>query len=238
MTPILHAENLSFQFGGEPLLTGIGLSVMPGDFVAVTGSNGAGKSTLFRLLLGELAPHTGGIRLFGQELEKFKDWSKIGYVPQNNPVSGGSFPATAEEIVCANMYSQIGAFRPVRKSHRTKAREALRLMGMQDSASRLISELSGGQLQRVMIARSLAAGCELLMLDEPTTGIDSESVGKLYKLLSELNRSGMTVLMVTHDMSRASEYVSRILCLESGTVVELDHEQLELELELKHKHKH
>lgn len=238
MTAILSAENLSFCFGGEPILSGITFSVMPQDFVAVIGSNGAGKSTLLRLILGELSPQDGRIMLFGEDAAHFKKWPRLGYVPQTNPISGGSFPATAEEIVCASLYSQIGPLRPIRRKHREKTREALALVGMQDFAKRMISELSGGQLQRVMLARALVSGCELLLLDEPTTGIDSESADRLYELLRKLNTDGLAIMMVTHDTGRAAEYVGRTLCLEDGTVIELEREQLVSELEHKHKHPH
>lgn len=236
MNAILCAENLSFRFGGEPLLNGINFSVLPEDFVAVIGSNGAGKSTLLRLILGELSPQSGRITLFGEDSAHFKKWPRLCYVPQANPVSGGAFPATAEEIVCASLYAQIGPLRPVRRIHREKARDALTLVGMRDFAKRMISELSGGQLQRVMLARALVADCELLLLDEPTTGIDSESADRLYGLLRELNKDGLTIMMVTHDTERAAGYVSRTLCLEDGSIVELEHEQLAQELRHKHKH--
>ncbi len=238
MTAVLSAENLSFAFGDEPLLSAINFSIMPKDFTAIIGSNGAGKSTLLRLILGELDPQGGKIMLWGENYHDFKSWPRIGYVPQTNPISGGAFPATAEEIVCANLYSQIGAFRPTRKLHRDKALGALSLVGMRGCAKRMISELSGGQLQRVMIARALAADCELLILDEPTTGIDAESTENLYKLLRTLNQNGMTVLMVTHDMERAARFVSNTLCLEDGTIVELNREQMEHELSHKHRHPH
>lgn len=236
MTPVIKAQNLSFQYGGEPLLAGIEFSVMPGDFIAVTGSNGAGKSTLLRLILGELPPFDGEIFLFGENIDRFKDWPRIGYVSQSNPASNAGFPATAEEIVCSGLYSRIGPLRPVRKSHREKALDALSLVGMGDHSRRMISELSGGQLQRVMIARALAAQSELMLLDEPISGIDAEAAGRLYELLSSLNQNGLTIVMVTHDMSRAAGYVGRTFCLEDGTLVELDREQLEHELSHKHKH--
>lgn len=231
--PVISVQNLSFRYGDEPLLDNVAFTVMPGDFIAVIGSNGAGKSTLLKLLLGELPP-SGNILLFGRDVSDFKDWPKIGFVPQANPNAG--FPTTAEEVVCASLYSRIGPFRPPAGKHREKARGALALVGMDGYAKRMISELSGGQLQRVMIARALAADCEMMLLDEPVSGIDSEAAAKLYELLKTLNLNGMTILMVTHDMPRVSEYAGRALCLEGGTIVELDRNQLKFELSHKHKH--
>lgn len=238
MSGVINVRNLSFRYNDEPVLKGVSFNINKGDFVAVIGSNGTGKSTLMRILLGELVPSEGEISLFGQDMARFKDWPRLGYVPQNNPASGSGFPATAEEIVCSSLYSSIGPLRPVRKAHREKALEALSLVGMRGCAKRMLSELSGGQLQRVMIARALAADCELMLLDEPSTGIDAESADRLYELLRELNRGGMTVLMVTHDIGRAIEYVNRTLCLEDGTIVELEREQALHELSHKHKHPH
>lgn len=238
MNTVAGVRNLSFQYNGGPVLSGVSLEIEKGDFVAIIGSNGTGKSTLLRLLLGEILPSEGEISLFGQNLAGFRDWPRIGYVPQNNPASVGGFPATAEEIVCASLYSRIGPMRPVKKAYREKALAALSLVGMRGCAKRMISELSGGQIQRVMIARALAADCELMLLDEPTTGIDADSADRLYVLLRDLNKQGMTILMVTHDMGRAIEYVGRTLCLEDGTIVELNREQMIHELSHKHKHPH
>jgi zinc transport system ATP-binding protein len=235
-TPVLEAAGLFFKYGDETLLAGVNFKIMPGDFVAVTGSNGAGKSTLFRLVLGELAPLNGHVFLFGEDAARFKGWPRIGYVQQANPAYASSFPATVEEVVLSNLYSRIGLFRPVKKAHREAAVKALDLVDMRQYKSRMISELSGGQLQRVMVARALVPGCELLLLDEPATGIDAEAAESLYKLLGGINRAGMTILMVTHDTERSAEYVSRVLCLEEGTVVELGREQLEHELLHRHRH--
>ncbi|MCL2034963.1 MAG: metal ABC transporter ATP-binding protein [Oscillospiraceae bacterium] len=235
--PVLEASFLFFKYGDETLLGGVNFKVMPGDFVAVTGSNGAGKSTLFRLILNELSPASGGIFLFGEDLKHFKGWPRIGYVQQANPAYTSSFPATVEEVVLSNLYSRIGLFRPVRKVHRKSVLGALRLVGMSQLKNRMISELSGGQLQRVMVARALVSGCELLLLDEPVTGIDAEAAESLYELLHKINRDGVTIFMVTHDIGRCAKYVSRVLCLEDGTIVELNREQLERELLNKHRHR-
>jgi zinc transport system ATP-binding protein len=237
MPGIIQVDNLSFQYGDEPVFSRIGFSVYKGESVAIIGANGAGKSTLLRLILGELSPLTGSVRLFGQEPRHLREWIKIGYLAQNGTQSVSGFPATAEEIVTANLYSRIG-FRPFpKKEHREKAQAALRLVGMESSAKRMIGALSGGQQQRVMLARVLAGDPELLFLDEPTVGVDAETVVSLFDLLTRLNReNGLTVVMITHDLARASERMSRVLCLEDGSLVELDKAQIDRELTHKHKH--
>lgn len=237
MSNVIEVENLSFSYGSEPIFTKIGFSVSKRDFAAIIGSNGAGKSTLLRLILGELAPAGGSIRLFDQDIRQFRGWPKIGYVPQNGLQSGANFPATAEEIVKANLFSQIGLLRFPKKEHRDKTLRALELVDMAAYSRRMIGELSGGQQQRVMLARVLVSDPELMVLDEPTTGVDAETVQSLYELLSRLNRdTGITIVMVTHDIGRAANYVSRVLCLEEGSLVELDRGQVDEELSHKHKH--
>jgi len=237
MSKVIEAANLSFSYGNEPIFSKIDFSVCKGDFVAVTGANGAGKSTLLRLLLGELTPTTGSIRLFGEDIRHFKNWPKIGYVPQAGLHSGANFPATAEEIVQANLFSRIGLLRFPKKEHHAQTRRALELVGMAAYAKQLIGSLSGGQRQRVMLARVLVNNPELMLLDEPTTGVDAQNIQSLYTLLAHLNReTGLTVVMVTHDIGRAADYVSRILCLEEGSLMELAKAQIAEELAHKHKH--
>ncbi len=237
MHKAIEAENLSFSYGNEPIFTKIGFSIYNGDFVAVIGSNGTGKSTLMRIMLGELAPTDGSIKLFNQDVSQFRDWTKVGYLPQSGLQSADSFPATAEEIVTANLFSQIGLLRFPKKEHRDKTRQTLELVGMEKHYKRMVSELSGGQRQRVMLARVLVNDPEIMFLDEPTTGVDAKTVESLYELLSYLNREkGLTIVMVTHDIGRASKYVSRVLCLEEGSIMELGKDQIAEELSHKHKH--
>lgn len=237
MTSLIEVRDVSFRYENEPVLARVGFSIQAGDFAAIIGPNGTGKSTLMRLLLGELAPTSGSIRLFGQDIRRFHDWPRIGYVPQSSMQGGSGFPATAEEIVLANLFSQIGLLRFPKKEHRERALAALELVGMADYAKRLIGEMSGGQQQRVMLARVLVSGPELMLLDEPTAGVDAPTIASLYELLARLNREqGLTIMMVTHDIARSAGCVSRVLCLEEGTLVELDRRQVDVELAHKHKH--
>jgi zinc transport system ATP-binding protein len=237
MAAVIEANNLGFGYGRELIFSGVGFSVNAGDFAAITGVNGAGKSTLLRLILGELTPKEGEIRLFNKDVRHFKDWRRVGYLPQKGLASGTAFPATAEEIVRANLYSEIGLLRAAKKRHREKALAALDMVGMAGEASSMLGELSGGQQQRVMLARVLVGQPDIMLLDEPTTGIDPASVVSLFSLLKQLNtEKGLTVVMVTHDVARAADYASRVLCLEEGSMVELDSCQIELELAHRHKH--
>lgn len=237
MDTILEVKHLSFAYGSQPILSDVSFSLKRGDFAAIIGVNGAGKSTLMKLLLAELSPQQGEITLFGQALSHFRDWLKIGYVPQNGAAASENFPATAEEIVRANLYSQTGFLRLGGKRQREQTRQALESVNMLPYAKRMLSELSGGQQQRVMLARVLAASPRMMLLDEPTTGVDAQTVQSLYELLGRLNReTGLTIIMITHDIAGAMDTVSRVLCLEDGSLVELNHAQL-LD-EMKHRHKH
>ena len=234
---VIEVKNLSFGYGGEMLFSDVGFQIEQGDFAAIIGSNGTGKSSLLHLLLGELAPATGSVRLFGKDLHHFKEWTRIGYLAQAGHQAGIHFPATAEEIVRANLYHAIGPLRLPNKDHLERAWRALETVGMRSYAGRLIGELSGGQQQRVMLARVLAGEPELMLLDEPTSGVDAKTVQSFYELLMRLNReSGITIVMVTHDINRAANYVSKVFCLEEGSLVELKMAQIAEELSHKHKH--
>lgn len=237
MSKIIEIKDLCFQYGNEVLFDKVNFLVDSGDFIALVGSNGTGKSTLVKLLLGELGCNNGTITLWGQDVAHFKKWKSIAYVPQNGLTSNSNFPASVEEIVQANLASEIGLFRFPKKEHKMETRHALELVGMQDYSKRLIGDLSGGQLQRVLLARALVGDPEMMILDEPITGLDDKTVQSFYELLLEFNKTyGLTIFMVTHDINRAYRYVNRTLCLEDGSLIELSQEAI-LE-ELGHKHKH
>lgn len=237
METLIEVNDLEFYYGQNLIFSNVNFTIDKGDFVSLTGANGSGKSTLVNLLLGEKYPSSGYIKLFNQDIRAFNDWSKIGYVPQTGFGLSKDFPASCEEIVRTNLFSEIGLFKPARKIHKDMAIDALSLVGMKDYANRLIGQLSGGQIQRVMIARVLVNSPEIMILDEPSTGIDAKTVDELYKLLWKLNRDkNITILMVTHDMENTIDYSNRILCLEEGSLLELD--KMEYKKELAHKHSH
>lgn len=219
---VIGVQKLSFGYDRAVILRDISFSVRSGDFVAIIGSNGTGKSTLLKLLLGFLVPSSGEIRILGAEPSQFKDWPKIGYVAQNGAAAGSSFPATALEIVKAGLYSQIGFLNFPKRENTKQALEALDQVGLRPQARKLFGSLSGGQQQRVMLARVLAGRPRILLLDEPTTGIDSNAAQSLYELLQRLNReTGITIVMVTHDVERASGYAGRMLSLGREGILEI-----------------
>jgi len=217
----IEVKNLSFGYSDVLLMDGVSFCVSKGDFAAVIGSNGTGKSTMIKLLLGLLTPSNGEIFLMGEPLSAFHRFPKIGYVPQNSGNTAGSFPATAEEIVLSSLYSQIGFLKIPGKGHKKMVLDALDSVGMKSHARSLISELSGGQQQRVMLARVLVNDPEILLLDEPTVGIDVGAVTLLMEILHKLNiERKVTILMVTHDLSHVAQYLNRVLCLSDRNFAE------------------
>ena len=237
MINAIEVNSLSFSYADVPVLQHVSFSVPKGSFTALIGSNGTGKSTLVKLLLGELEATDGSIKLFGKDIKEFKEWKKIGYVSQEGLTRKADFPASVYEIVKASLYTQTGLFHFPTKKEKQSVYTYLDEVGMKDYSRRLIGELSGGQRQRVLIARALCGKPDMMILDEPITGMDSESATAFYSLLKELNkRRGLTVFMVTHDLDRISEYASSIFCLEYGSLVKLTPEELKKEQEHRHEH--
>ena len=208
----IESHNLSFSYGTLPVLENVSFSVPEGSYTALIGANGAGKSTLLKLLLGELTPTSGALSLLGQPIRSFRDWPRIGYVPQGTQAGYADFPASVSEVVSAGLYKKIGLFRFANASHRKEIARALSLVGMDGFEKRPIGDLSGGQRQRVLLARALAGQPSLLILDEPMTGVDAQNAAAFRELLHRLNReTGITVLLVTHDIRAVAHDVTGVL---------------------------
>lgn len=219
MKNIISIENVSFGYNKDNILNDIILSIDEGDFIGIVGCNGSGKSTLLKLLIGQLNPSKGKIKFFDEEISKSNNLDKIGYVSQISMSTGASFPATVEEIVMANLYSKIGFMKFPKKEHKEKVKESLKIVNMEDYSKRLIGNLSGGQQQRVMIARALVSEPKILILDEPTTGIDAASEEQLYNLLEKLNKeSKITIIIVSHDFAKITKYTNKIFVVENNSV--------------------
>ncbi len=237
MEKAIEVKNLAFAYGQTPVFDHLDFSVEKGAFTALIGANGSGKSTLMKLLLGELRATEGSIVLFGEDIKDFELWKRIGYVSQEGLSRKVDFPASVMEVVLSSLYSEIGLFHLPGKREKELALKALDAVGLREYSRRLISELSGGQRQRVLIARALVSKPMLLILDEPSTGMDSDSLSSFYELLYNLNKSeGLTILMVSHDLDRISSYVSDIYCLDYGSVVHLTPEELKKERSHTHVH--
>lgn len=211
---ILSLNNVSFAYDTTQVLNRVDLDIKKGSFMGMVGPNGGGKTTLIKIILGELEPDEGQVNLFGQPLSSFKDWTRIGFVSQKASSFNHGFPATVFEVVAMGLTAKIGYFKFLRRRHKQKVLEAIEQVDMGDFTYQNISELSGGQQQRIFIARALVNDPDLLILDEPTVGIDFKNVERFYQLLHRLNEERqITLLLVTHDTGAMTEHATDIVCL-------------------------
>jgi zinc transport system ATP-binding protein len=216
-TEVISADNVTVQLGGLPVLRGIDLRVHQGEAVALMGGNGSGKSTLVRSLIRLLPYQRGEVRLFGTPLNSFRAWSRIGYVPQRSaPVLRG---AKVREVVASGRLARRKPFLPLRAGDRSAVSQALAVVDLADRATAEMTTLSGGQQQRVLIARALAGEPELLVLDEPTAGVDLKSQRALADLLAELVADGASVLVVLHEVGLLRPLLDRAVVLHEGRVI-------------------
>lgn len=208
---ILKIENLNFEYPDTEVLRDVSFSLNKGDFLGIIGANGAGKSTLIKIILKLLPYSKGKITLFGEDLNSFKDTQKIGYVSQKANSFNKSFPATVGEVVIANLYGKKKLFSRYTKEDRDKVTAVLKQVGMTGFEDKLIGKLSGGQQQRVFIARALIAEPELLLMDEPTVGVDAASAKAITDIITELNKQGITIIMTNHDTPELVRVSSKLL---------------------------
>ncbi len=216
---IIEVIDVSFSYGNGDALSGITLDVHDGDYLGLVGPNGAGKTTLLKIMLGLLLPTKGQVKIFGQELKKFKQWSDIGYVPQKATNFDPNFPATVKEVVLMGRYGRKGLFRQINKEDENAAEKALKEVGMNEYENRLIGDLSGGQQQRVFIARALAGEPKIIFLDEPTSGVDTKTQNEFYEIMKKLNQElGLTLILVSHDIKKIMGEVMHVACVDKTLV--------------------
>lgn len=212
--PAVEINNLSFTYGCHPVLKEISLTIMSGEAVGITGPNGAGKTTLINLLLGRLHPQEGEIKIFGKGVSSGKWRQRLGYVSQKAAQFNQAFPASVLEVALSGRAARMGLFRGYGPDDYRAAESALETVEMSGYKNTLITRLSGGQQQRVIIARALAAEPDLLIMDEPTVGVDQFTKQKLYSLLKSLNREkNMTLVIVSHDIEGVAGFCTRQVCL-------------------------
>jgi zinc transport system ATP-binding protein len=219
MEEIISTNNLTFRFGGNEAVSKVTFTVYRGDYLALVGHNGSGKSTLVKLLLGIYKPAEGEIKLFGKDLQKFSDWQKIGYLPQNIGLFNPLFPATVAEIVSLGIVSQKKFPRRLVKSDNKVVREALEQMEIMPIKDKLIGELSGGQIQRTLLARAIVNHPKLLILDEPVSSVDAETREEFFLYASKLNKEQKTtIILVTHDVGHSVKFTNKLLFLDKKIV--------------------
>ncbi|MDH3610257.1 MAG: metal ABC transporter ATP-binding protein [Nitrosopumilus sp.] len=205
MLKIVEIDHLTFKYPDVKALDDVTFSVNKGDFLGIIGPNGAGKSTLFASMLGLTTKYEGTIKFFGQDIRKSKDYLKqIGYVPQK-PIFEKNFPATVKDIVHMSLRKE---------SNKNKIDEILQQLWIHELGNRRIGELSGGQQQRVFIAKALVNDPQILILDEPVTGIDRQSIDLFYSILRELNsKQKITIIWSSHDLDAVNQLANHVACL-------------------------
>jgi zinc transport system ATP-binding protein len=215
---VLAVRQAVVAYADRPVLRGVSVEVSRGEVVAILGANGSGKSTLVRAALGLVPIVSGGAHLFGAPLGRFRQWRRIGYVPQRVG-AGSGVPATVAEVVSSGRLARRGILRPPGRADRAAVAAALAAVGLADRAADPVATLSGGQQQRVLIARALAGEPELLVLDEPTAGVDAASQAAFAEALRGFVDHGGSVLLVAHELGPLEPLISRAVVVHDGTIV-------------------
>lgn len=217
MTSVMKIEHGAVRLSGRQVLRDLNLSVSVGEVVAVLGANGSGKSTLIRAALGLVPLSSGAVELFGIPLKRFRQWRRIGYVPQRLG-AGSGVPATVREVVAAGRLASRGFPKPLTKRDHDAVTRAIELVGLGDRARDTVSSLSGGQQQRTLIARALAAEPDLLVLDEPTAGVDVASQEAFAQALRRFVDTSGTVVLVSHELGPLQPVITRAVVVHEGVI--------------------
>ncbi|MEV4329300.1 metal ABC transporter ATP-binding protein [Streptomyces sp. NPDC049597] len=215
--PVISVRGARATLGTRPVLRGVDLTVGRGEVVALLGANGSGKSTAVRSVIGQVPVTSGSIELFGTPLRRFRQWARVGYVPQRTTAASG-VPATVREVVSAGRLSRT-RFGFSSRADKAAVARAIELVGLADRARDSVTALSGGQHQRVLIARALASEPELLIMDEPMAGVDLASQEILASTLRDQVANGTSVLLVLHELGPLEPLIDRAVVLRDGCVV-------------------
>ncbi len=217
--PIIEVQGLNFSYGAHPILKDISFTIEEGDYVAVLGPNGGGKSTLLKIILGLLDPEQGSVRVFGEGIKKLRHRERISYVPQRAAQEEAQFPATVAEVVASGTVAGSPLIGRTQASSQKAVRIALSTADIGQFADRLVYNLSGGERQRVYIARALAGQPKILVLDEPTAGVDVEAQQHFYRFLKQINKDfGLTILFASHDIDVITHQADTVLCINQRLV--------------------
>ncbi len=216
--PIIELSDISFNYHNETVLNNISFAINKGDYVGIIGPNGGGKTTLLKIILGLIKPLSGQVKLFDQDINNFIEWSKIGYVSQRFGHTEIDVPVTVEEVVQQGRVNKIGFFKSFSSVDTVMFEQAMVISNIQHLKHKLIGELSQGEKQRVLIARAICGEPEILILDEPVAGVDLLSQEKFYTFIKDLNKKGLTIIFVTHEIDVLADQVSSMLCLNRSLV--------------------
>jgi zinc transport system ATP-binding protein len=223
--PLIEILNVSYDYGYGDVLKDVSFPIHSKDFLAIIGPNGSGKTTLLKIVLGLLKPRAGEVKITEKSVEEFTDWGKIGYVPQKATHIDSLFPVSVKEVVAMELLSSRRFPRHSREGE-IQIFKALQQVVMEDYKVRRIGNLSAGQQQRVFIARALANRPKILILDEPTTGVDAKTREHFYDMLHRLNREeGITIVLVTHEVGILNRHVAQVACLNQTLIYHGSHEE-------------
>lgn len=219
MGSIYRIENLSFSYGKSEILKDLNLNIKEGEFVGIVGNNGSGKSTLLKLMVAQLKDYEGDIKIFGKDIANFDNWDRIGYVPQVDNSKMIAFPISVKEMVVLNLYKSFNIFNHPTRANKKTVMDTLKIFNIEELANKNYNDLSGGQKQKVMIAKAMVHNPDLLIFDEPTVGVDRESKEEFFKMLDHINKfHKVTIIMVTHEMDVAGKYFTRKLILKDKKI--------------------
>jgi zinc transport system ATP-binding protein len=211
---VIEVEGLTVVRSGQTVIQNASFVVHAGDYIGMVGPNGGGKTTILKAVLGVIPFVSGRVRLFGHDLRHFKDWGRIAYLSQNAIAFDEQFPLSVRELVSLGRLTRKRMGRPLGREDRKTVEGTLKYMGISDLAKKRIGQLSGGQKQRVVLAKALVRDPSILILDEPVSGVDSQTQERFYKLLSDLNlERKMTILMVSHDLAAVFCRMSHMICV-------------------------
>lgn len=215
MIKIIETKKLFVHYGETEALQDVSFAIEKGDFVGLAGPNGAGKTTLIKAVLGLLPISKGKIELFGRTKEKFNEWGKIGYLPQKFSTINALFPATVDEVVILGLLSQKKFPKRITLSDQKKVSDILEKLNITKLKNRMLFELSGGQQQKVLLARALVSNPEILILDEPSTALDPQSRESFFQLIRKLNKqNGIAIILITHDTGYVGQYANKLLYID------------------------
>lgn len=210
---LMQVRDLNFKYGKHSVIKDVSFDLYKGDYLGVIGPNGSGKTTLLKLCLGLIKRENGTINLFGKDIEGLKERNKISYISQKSNSFNTGFPATVEEVIKGSLLS-LGY---TKKNATSMANDALTEIGIENIRHKRIGDLSGGQQQKAFIAKAIASNPEVIFLDEPTVGIDQKSQDYFYETMGRLNKEGVTLFMVSHDISAVTTYSNRVICIGENT---------------------
>lgn len=220
----IKLENVEFGYTSEKIIKNVSLDINQGSLVSISGENGSGKSTLLKLILGQLKADSGTIKLLDKDINTLSSFKYIGYLPQIQNFNDVNFPITARELVVLNLYEDFGIFKIPKKIHKEKAEKILREMGLEDYINTPFNELSGGFKQRAMIARAMINNPKILILDEPTSGVDQKSKISFLELISDMNKEkSITIVIVTHETNLIQNHLKldKIYKMEEGNLIDV-----------------